>query len=148
MYNESKLRQAFWTNFGQYMQPVLSADGEKIGWLNYKTGVRHLFFKMDAGRDFAVIGIYLRNPDQDVRLQQFNQFSELKNILEDETGEEWKWEPEATDEYGKMYARIYLEISGVNINETTDWPKIISFFKPRIMALDRFWSVAKEVFTG
>jgi hypothetical protein len=34
----SKQKQAFWTAFGKYMKPVLSADGEEISWLNYKTG--------------------------------------------------------------------------------------------------------------
>lgn len=46
----SQLRQEFWTTFGQYMSPVLSAEGGKINWLNYKTGIKHLHFKMDADK--------------------------------------------------------------------------------------------------
>ncbi len=44
----SKLKKEFWTAFGRYMKPVLSADGEKINWINYKTGEKDIVFKMDA----------------------------------------------------------------------------------------------------
>jgi hypothetical protein len=146
MYNEAKLKQEFWTNFGQYMLPVISAEGEKPGWLNYKTGIRHLFFKMDAGRNFASIGIHIRNPDEFVRNDQFEKLLQLKNVLEDELGEEWIWEERAIDEHGAPYARVFTSLENVNIFERKDWPQVISFFKQRIIDLDRFWSMVKEGF--
>jgi hypothetical protein len=33
----AQLKKEFWTVFGQYMAPVLSSEGEKISWGNYKT---------------------------------------------------------------------------------------------------------------
>ena len=45
----SQLRQEFWTPFGRYMQPVLSSEGERVNWINYKTGAKHIYFRMDAG---------------------------------------------------------------------------------------------------
>jgi hypothetical protein len=36
----SQLKQEFWTAFGQYMGPVLSAEGLRTNWINYKTGVK------------------------------------------------------------------------------------------------------------
>ncbi|WP_442587339.1 DUF4268 domain-containing protein [Pedobacter sp. AW31-3R] len=44
----SQLRQAFWTAFGQYITPHPSAEGIKINWVNYKTGIKYLHFKMHA----------------------------------------------------------------------------------------------------
>ncbi len=44
----ANLKREFWTVFGQYMRPVLSADGEQINWVNYKTGEKHVFFKCEA----------------------------------------------------------------------------------------------------
>ena len=44
----SQLRKEFWTVFGQYMSPINSYEGEKINWINYKTGVKGLQFKMHA----------------------------------------------------------------------------------------------------
>ncbi|MGN6618356.1 MAG: DUF4268 domain-containing protein, partial [Ilyomonas sp.] len=44
----SQLRQEFWTVFGQYMLPVLSSEGMKISWTNYKTGEKNIYFRMNA----------------------------------------------------------------------------------------------------
>ena len=59
----SSIRQEFWTRFGRYMAPVLSAEGEKINWINYKTGIRQLNFRMDATQEFAHIGIEINHRD-------------------------------------------------------------------------------------
>jgi Domain of unknown function (DUF4268) len=61
----SRHKQAFWTAFGQYMKPVLSADGEKISWLNYKTGNRYIHFKMDADSRQARIAVLIQQPGGD-----------------------------------------------------------------------------------
>jgi len=42
------MRKNFWTMFGQYMRPVLNANDEELNWLNYKTGARHIYFRLDA----------------------------------------------------------------------------------------------------
>lgn len=39
---KSKIRKDFWTAFGQYMKPVPSAEGTKVNWPNYKTGVKQI----------------------------------------------------------------------------------------------------------
>ncbi|RZK28608.1 MAG: DUF4268 domain-containing protein, partial [Hymenobacter sp.] len=39
----TQLRQAFWTTFGQYMAPVPSAEGWPTNWINYKTGLKHVY---------------------------------------------------------------------------------------------------------
>ena len=44
----SQLKKEFWTAFGLYMKPVPFAEGEKNNWVNYKTGEKHLAFRMDA----------------------------------------------------------------------------------------------------
>ncbi|TVP42967.1 MAG: DUF4268 domain-containing protein, partial [Mongoliibacter sp.] len=39
-------------------------------------------------------------------------------------------------------------LADVNVMEKDDWPAIISFLKPRIIALDAFWSNIKPAFEG
>ncbi len=39
----SQLRKDFWTAFGLYMRPIPSAEGDKINWINYKTGEKDIF---------------------------------------------------------------------------------------------------------
>jgi hypothetical protein len=142
----TQTRQRFWTSFGQYMRPVKGATGDTINWLNYKTGVRHIYFRMDVTTTFASIGIELQHPDETIRLEYFNQFQSLRSMLESSADETWDWSPAHEDESGRMISRIGKTMEGVNLFRETDWPAIISFLKPRIIALDRFWSEVRDVF--
>jgi len=142
----SQIRQAFWTAFGQYIAPQLSADGLKINWVNYKTGIRHVYFRMDAQNRSASITILINHPDTGIQELFYEQFLELKHILTGYLEEEWIWSPLEYDAAGRVISRIYTEIKEASIFSRDDWPKLISFFKPRIIALDEFWSVAKYSF--
>ena len=77
----TQLRQAFWTTFGQYMQPVPSADGGPINWINYKTGLKHVYFRLQADNRHATIGIELTHPDAGLRELFFEQFREVRLLL-------------------------------------------------------------------
>lgn len=142
----SQLRKDFWTSFGQYMSPILSAEGEKISWLNYKTGEKNIFFRMHADNKKAVIAIELAHTDYDIQQLYFEQFRQLKKIFEATVNETWNWELHVPDENGKTISRIYTDLPGVSIFKREDWPRLISFFKPRIVALDEFWSNVKYSF--
>jgi len=142
----SQLRQEFWTVFGQYMTPVLSAEGEKVNWVNYKTGEKDIYFKMQADNKTASIAIEITHKDAGIQQLYFEQFGDIKNIIENFLGEEWTWQLHTTNENGKLISRIYKEMNNVSIFNKEQWPLLISFFKPRIIALDDFWSSAKYGF--
>lgn len=141
-----ELKQAFWTALGQYMQPVLSAEGEHINWINYKTGEKDIYFRMNADNKSATIGIELTHKDIHVQSLIFDQFDELKKLLHQTLGEEWQWLRHMHDENGKTISTIKTTLEKVSILNKQDWPQMISFFKPRIIALDEFWSQAKYIF--
>ena len=141
----SKLKQDFWTRFGQYMQPVASATGEKVNWVNYKTGLPGIRFVMDADRQQASIAIILSHSDEETRLKCYNHLQTMKVMLHDILGEEWNWNKNSIDEYGKQTASIDTSIDGVDITNQNSWPVIISFLKQRIIALDTFWSEASFI---
>ena len=142
----TQLRQAFWTTFGQYMAPVQSTEGLPTNWINYKTGLKNVYFRMEADARCASIGIELTEPDAGIRALFFEQFEELKPLLHEALGETWTWEAAATDVHGLPMSRIYEELAPVNLFSRDDWPALISFFKPRLMALDAFWSDAQYTF--
>ena len=142
----SQLKQEFWTTFGQYISPQLSAEGLKINWVNYKTGIKHLYFKMEASKRSAFIAIEIMHPDAGIQELFFEQFKELKNILHSALNEDWDWQLHTADDSGKTISRIVRHLYGVSIFNKNDWPALISFFKPRIIALDEFWSDAKYAF--
>jgi hypothetical protein len=143
----SKQKQSFWTAFGRYMKPILSADHEEINWINYKTGNKYLSFKMDVGRKRATIAIVIDHPDAATRQAYIARFSKMEGILSETLEEtDWTWQPAAEDEHGKPISTISKTLENVNIFKPEDWPAIISFLKPRIIALDAFWSMARYQF--
>ena len=142
----SRLKQSFWTAFGQYISPQPSAEGLKINWVNYKTGIKHLHYKMQADNRSAFIAIELSHPDPGMQELLFEQFAGYRNILQSALGEEWEWQLHITDEHFKTVSRISRALPGVSIFKEADWPALISFFKPRIIALDEFWTDAQYGF--
>lgn len=120
------------------MQPILSAEGEPVTWVNYKTGVPGLSFRMDADHTHVSIAIVISSSDPYRQQTFYNRLIQMKQVLEDALGEkDWIWEPLST---------VSKQIKGVSIHRQEDWPAMISFLKPRIMALDDFWSVGKYGF--
>jgi hypothetical protein len=142
----SILKQQFWTSFGLYMNPVMSSEGEKINWINYKTGEKYLRFKMHADGKSAFIGIVLTHKDAGIRELYFEQLIELRNIMEKILPGSWQWLLYSEDENAQPISIVYDEMEGVSIFNKEDWPKLISFFKPRIVALDEFWNMVKYSF--
>jgi len=142
----ARLKQEFWTALGQYLAPVHSAEGEKVSWLNYKTGEKGIQFKMQADNKRAWVGIELNDADAGMQQLYFEQMQQLQSLLHNSLGEEWTWVLHTTNEWGKPVSRIYTQTEGVSIFKKEDWPTLISFFKLRIIALDEFWSSAKYAF--
>src|SRR3954462_6880339 len=83
----SKLRQEFWTTLGQYMSPIPSAEGEKVNWVNYKTGEKHVFFKMHTNNRDASIFIEVAHLEAGIQQLYFQQFEQMKTILHNTLGE-------------------------------------------------------------
>jgi hypothetical protein len=142
----TQIRQEFWTTFGQYMRPHLSAEGTKVNWVNYKTGVKNVFFRMNAENRSANIAIEINHYDLGIQELFYEQFLELKTMLETYLGEEWEWQLHVSTLEGRVISRVYKEIKDVSVFNRATWPDLISFFKPRIIALDEFWSDAKYAF--
>lgn len=143
----SRIRQDFWTTFGRYMSPIPSAEGMKINWVNYHTRLKDVYFRMDAGQKSAVISISIEHTDPGIQEVYYDQFLEFKSLLHDTVQEEWDWQLHAAVD-DKVISRIYKELSGVSVLNKDHWPELISFFKPRIIALDSFWENAKYSFEG
>lgn len=142
----SRIRQQFWITFGKYMKPVLSAEGLPINWINYKTGIKNLFFRMNAEKREAIISVDIVHPDSDTRERYFEQFLAFKTMFEVLMNEEWEWNAETTNDFGVSISQISKKLTNVSIYNQQDWPQLISFLKPRIIALDQFWNDVKPVF--
>lgn len=140
------LHSEFWTVFGKYMAPVLSHDGEKINWVNYKTGIKNIQFKMEATKETATIGIYISHKELSQRLVYYEQLLASKKILQSILGEQWNWRDLDYLASDNPYSSASTTIYDVNIYDKNTWPAIISFFKQRMILLDEWWSNAKYIF--
>lgn len=134
------VRQQFWTAFGQYMWPILSAGGEKINWVNYKTGVKFIRINMQCEDGVAFIAIELSQPDAGIQVWQFDQISQFKKQFQGICGADWKWKQFNSGNDKKLISSITAYLENVHILNQSDGPAIISFFKERIIALDNFWN--------
>ncbi len=105
-----------------------------------------MYFRMDADHKKAYIGIELMHRDAGVQALYAQQLQQVKALLQETLEEEWIWFLNTKNEHGKTISRIYTEKGNVSIFKKSDWPQLISFFKPRIIALDIFWSTAKFAF--
>ncbi len=101
---------------------------------------------MRADKKTASIAIEIALPDTEMQELIFEQFTFHKSMLDEILEEEWQWDLHTYDENGRIISRIYKEISPVSVFNRDDWPTLISFFKPRIIALDAFWSDAQYAF--
>ncbi len=136
-----KLKQSFWTAFGQYMQPVPGAYGEPRKWLNYATGISGLYFRAFAGGNGAVVGIEIANAGREPGQRLTARLKAAQGTLRQSAGEDWHWlEAEDRAPESLFYG---TELKNVSVFKQEDWPTLISFFKPRLLALDAFWQEAE-----
>jgi hypothetical protein len=142
----STIKQKFWTAFGKYMQPVPSADGEKINWINYKTGIKGISFKLNADNNKATVAIEISLTDTNLQYQYFDIFANFINQFQSLVGKDWKMDKYFVLEHGKEISTIFAELKKTNIYRETEWPTIISFLKQHIIALDIFWKEYKVAF--
>jgi hypothetical protein len=143
----SRIREEFWTAFGRYMSPIPSSEGLKINWVNYHTGVKDIYFRMETAPKQAAISITMEHRDPDIQELYFQHFEELKSMLHAALDEEWLWQLHQPLD-GKIISKIQKTLPDVSVYNKDQWPNLISFFKPRIIALDHFWENAKYSFDG
>lgn len=142
----SALRQKFWISFGRYISPIPSVSGDKVNWINYRTGIKFISFRMDATTEFASVAIEISHKDAADRELYFNHFKTFKKPLEELLGEKCNWEIHVVNDSGNTISRISTRLEEINVHRESDWPSIITFLKNRIVALDAFWTEYKEIF--
>ncbi len=142
----SAIRQKFWTSFGMYMSPVPSATLEKVNWVNYKTGIKGISFKMDADKASAFVAIEIFLKDTMLQHQYFNIFNSFASKLEEVTGNDFQFDRDCFIEQKGNISRISIALKNVNVFKQDDWPTIIAFLKQHMIGLDAFWAAYKPAF--
>jgi len=152
MYTKEEAREIttlFWTSFGKYMQKHTSQFQFHNKWVNYKTGVKDVYFRLKIDKSSASVSIELQQKDDGIRELYFQQFEELKRVFTDIVGE-WNWEPNVIYQttlgnYLEL-SSISISIPEVNLYNKDTWQKAFYFFEEHIVKLDEFWADFNEIF--
>jgi hypothetical protein len=142
---DKKIREEFWTKFGQFMALHPAASGERVSWLNYKTGVRHIHVRIAVEADHVYFGIEVSAPDLTNRDILYRQLLSDIHLLVACGGPGWKYNQQHTSG-GRTVSALYQEISGVNVFIKSDWPAIISFLKRLLLCFDQFWTDHRDLY--
>lgn len=146
MYSKAEafhIKKEFWTTFGMYMKPIKNAEGSIINWINYKTGIRHFYFRMDANRKNASIAIEMKHPSTDNRLLLYKQLEIWRDHFKAVMQEPWSWQQIFYDDDGSEASRVVKTLENVSVFNKDHWPLMITFLKERIIKLDAFWHDVK-----
>ncbi len=126
------------------MRKEYSSSGRGIDWINYPTQVKDVYIRMETSSDKAVFCFEIQPKDDGIRAIIYEQMTELRRVLENETGEA-TW-----DEYhhvfaGRNVSRISWSKDGLNFYKDEDLPAIKAFFKEKLLAFDAFYQEYKDI---
>ena len=114
MYDKDTVKNTkteFYTSFGKFMGKHRSAHGNKVKWVNYNTGIKHLYLRLETDKKSARICIDLQHKDDDIRELFYEQFKALKTVFHEIMETEWVWVEKHINETGFNQCRIYIEIN-------------------------------------
>ena len=149
MYDKDTVKNTkteFYTSFGKFMGKHRSAHGNKVKWVNYNTGIKHLYLRLETDKKSARICIDLQHKDDDIRELFYEQFKALKTVFHEIMETEWVWVEKHINETGFNQCRIYIEIDEFNIFDKTTWKKAFKFYKNYLLKFDSFWVEFKDLF--
>lgn len=139
------IKTEFWTSFGVYMRKYTSQYG-KVHWVNYKTKIKDLYFRLEFTEQEAYFAIDFQHKDDGIRELFYEQLTELKVVLEEAIGEPLEWTELCFNEFNQPISRISISLTGVNLYNKGDWQKVFLFFEKRMVGLHQFWIDFKEIF--
>ncbi|MGB0933627.1 MAG: DUF4268 domain-containing protein [Lishizhenia sp.] len=148
MFSKEELRNRkalFWNEFRAIMTLERSVSGRKVNWINYNSGIKFLFIRLDATSKKATFSIDIQPKDDGIREIVYEQFTELKKVLESEFSQPGIWEEAFVLPSQQEISRIYWELDNVNMFRREDKQKIFDFFKDNLLAFDRFYSEYNEI---
>lgn len=128
------------------MKGTTSMRGNHVPWINYPTNIKSIYFRYYVDQHHAKVAIEIQDKDPGIRDLHWEQFTELKKILEGYFGDQLVWKKDAFNQAQKPCSQIYIELSEVNLYEPKDHQKIYEFLKDNIVKLDEFWETYFDIF--
>lgn len=124
------IKKEFWTDFA-------SAYPKK--WLLYDTKIKDVSFKFYIDNKKAQVLLDIETKEEEKRKIYFEKIESLKTILHEDYLPEAILERNFYLENGKIISRIWIEKSGVNLNNKNDWKTIFDFFSETMIQFELFY---------
>lgn len=135
----------FWIEFKKYMSRTKSDNGKKINWLNYPTGIKNVYLRLQTDKNEANLNFDIQYKNETIRSVFWEQMSELKTVLEQHIGNDGIWNERESTEAVPVFCRIQWKKTGVNYLRENDREDIFAFFKEKLIAFDAFYQNYKEI---
>ena len=139
------IRAEYWGRFKNHVASTRNSEGRRINWLNYPTRLKELYIRLDVNQERARFSIDIQSKDEGIRSIIWEQFEELKKVLETEMETQGNWTETAYNSAGQEISSIYWELDGVSIHNSKDEKEVFQFFKEHLVRFDRFYNVYQDI---
>ncbi|MGI6717691.1 MAG: DUF4268 domain-containing protein [Bacteroidales bacterium] len=129
-----KIKMEFWSTFKEY-----SKKNKKKKWIMQDTGINKVNLKFEFDTEKARVGYDIYAYDVETRIYYYEKFESLKSILEEALQQPLIWDLEYPITPKKDMAKIYLEITNVNILDKKTWNTVIDFFFKKMTILENIF---------
>jgi hypothetical protein len=108
-------------------------------WLLYNTKIKDVTFKFYVDNKKAQVLLDIEPKDENKRIIYYEKVESLKNILLEDYLEDAIFERHFYLENGKEISRIWVEKTGISINNKNTWNAVFDFFNEKMDAFERFF---------
>lgn len=113
-------------------------------WLLYNTKIKDVTFKFYVDNKKAMVLFDIEPHEEEKRKIYFEKIESLKQILLDDYLPEALFERNFYLDTGKAISRIWVEKSGISINNKNTWADIFAFFNDSMDQFERFFYEYEE----
>ena len=125
-----QIKKDFWIAF---------AEEYPRKWLSYNTKIKDVTFKFYVDNKKAQVLLDIEPKDEEKRKIYYEKVESLKTILLEDYLDDVIFERNFYLETGKVISRIWVEKTGISINNKNTWPEIFDFFAEKMDAFERFF---------
>jgi hypothetical protein len=125
-----QIKKDFWIAF---------AEEYPRKWLLYNTKIKDVTFKFYVDNKKAQVLLDIEPKDEEKRKIYYEKVESLKNILLEDYVEDAIFERNFYLENGKIISRVWVEITGISINNKKTWNTIFDFFNEKMSAFELFF---------
>mgnify|MGYP000302975639 FL=1 len=108
-------------------------------WLLYNTKIKDVTFKFYVDNKKAQVVLDIEPKDENKRIIYYEKVESLKTILLEDYLADAIFERNYYLENGKVISRIWVEKTGISINNKNTWNTIFDFFNEKMDVFERFF---------